>query len=176
MQYSGTGALKTDFTRTGKRTTAGAAQDLMNSAIRYVRNNFLDSNKQDALDLLTGKYEFGPLRNTPPIDEFATFRMTVAGILTFSVLMIILNFILFLTSSSLSGNSTMSSLIFGGSFRVVLFWNVMVFGIIHVSLRLGQYLVRRPQLLDPYASPLTLNSGVYGTNLEWTARQNASLK
>jgi len=44
--YSGTGALKTDFTRTGKRSTAGLLQDGQNSVERYVRNNFYDQTKQ----------------------------------------------------------------------------------------------------------------------------------
>ncbi|KAI1317511.1 hypothetical protein EDD11_008318 [Mortierella claussenii] len=44
--YSGTGALKTDFTRTGNRTKAGALQDLQNSIIRYVKNNFFDGARQ----------------------------------------------------------------------------------------------------------------------------------
>lgn len=52
--YSGTGALKTDFTRTGNRTKQGALQDLMNSITRYVKNNFLDGPKQDAFDLFLG--------------------------------------------------------------------------------------------------------------------------
>jgi hypothetical protein len=38
--YSGTGALKTDFTRLGVRTKAGALQDLNNSITRYCLNNF----------------------------------------------------------------------------------------------------------------------------------------
>ena len=54
--YSGTGALKTDFTRTGNRTRAGMAQDLNNSITRYVRNNFLDGPKQDGFDILLGAY------------------------------------------------------------------------------------------------------------------------
>lgn len=54
--YSGTGALKTDFTRTGERTRAGMAQDFQNSCTRYVRNNFLDGPKQDAFDLFLGAY------------------------------------------------------------------------------------------------------------------------
>ncbi|TVY89501.1 Phosphoinositide phosphatase, partial [Lachnellula willkommii] len=54
--YSGTGALKTDFTRTGQRTKAGALQDLQNSITRYVRNNFLDGPKQDAFDLFLGSH------------------------------------------------------------------------------------------------------------------------
>jgi hypothetical protein len=54
--YSGTGALKTDFTRTGKRTKAGALQDLSNSITRYAKNNFTDGPKQDAFDLFLGVY------------------------------------------------------------------------------------------------------------------------
>ncbi|KAF2728463.1 hypothetical protein EJ04DRAFT_477303, partial [Polyplosphaeria fusca] len=54
--YSGTGALKTDFTRTGNRTKAGAMQDLNNSVTRYVKNNFADGPRQDAFDLFLGTY------------------------------------------------------------------------------------------------------------------------
>jgi phosphatidylinositol 4-phosphatase len=54
--YSGTGALKTDFTRTGKRTKTGALQDLNNSITRYAKNNFTDGPKQDAFDLFLGAY------------------------------------------------------------------------------------------------------------------------
>jgi hypothetical protein len=54
--YSGTGALKTDFTRTGKRTRAGALQDLNNSITRYVRNNFMDGPRQDGFDVFLGTY------------------------------------------------------------------------------------------------------------------------
>ena len=54
--YSGTGALKTDFTRTGERTKAGMAQDLNNSITRYVKNNFGDGPRQDAFDLFLGAY------------------------------------------------------------------------------------------------------------------------
>ncbi|KAJ1673737.1 Phosphoinositide phosphatase sac1, partial [Spiromyces aspiralis] len=53
--YSGTGALKTDFTRTGKRTKIGAIQDGRNSIERYIRGNFLDGVRQDAMDLFLGK-------------------------------------------------------------------------------------------------------------------------
>ncbi|PIK51196.1 putative phosphatidylinositide phosphatase SAC1-A [Apostichopus japonicus] len=55
-QYAGTGALKTDFTRTGKRTVFGALQDGINSAIRYYKNNFSDGFRQDSIDLLLGNY------------------------------------------------------------------------------------------------------------------------
>lgn len=52
--YSGTGALKSDFTRTGKRTKMGALQDFYKSVMRYLRNNFFDGTRQDAFDLITG--------------------------------------------------------------------------------------------------------------------------
>ncbi|KAH8693724.1 putative phosphoinositide phosphatase [Talaromyces proteolyticus] len=54
--YSGTGALKTDFTRTGERTRAGMVQDFSNSVTRYVRNNFMDGTRQDGFDLFLGTY------------------------------------------------------------------------------------------------------------------------
>ncbi|KAF3909315.1 Synaptojanin-1 [Dactylellina cionopaga] len=54
--YSGTGALKTDFTRTGKRTINGALADGVNSLTRYYLNNFQDGPRQDAYDLFLGSY------------------------------------------------------------------------------------------------------------------------
>ncbi|XP_045513127.1 phosphatidylinositol-3-phosphatase SAC1 [Pieris brassicae] len=56
VQYSGTGALKTDFTRTGKRTRLGLVRDGINSLTRYYKNNFSDGFRQDSIDLLLGKY------------------------------------------------------------------------------------------------------------------------
>jgi phosphatidylinositol 4-phosphatase len=56
MQYSGTGALKVDFTRTGKRSLRGVIDDGINSATRYYLNNFRDGDRQDAYDLLLGNY------------------------------------------------------------------------------------------------------------------------
>ncbi|EEY64702.1 phosphatidylinositide phosphatase SAC1 [Phytophthora infestans T30-4] len=54
--YAGTGALKTDFTRTGRRTIAGALQDGVNSVTRYYLNNFSDGIRQDSFDLLVGNF------------------------------------------------------------------------------------------------------------------------
>ena len=55
VQYSGTGALKTDFTRTGKRTYYGALQDGWNSMIRYYLNNFMDGDRTDAQRYFVGE-------------------------------------------------------------------------------------------------------------------------
>ncbi|KAF8584507.1 hypothetical protein K439DRAFT_1646925 [Ramaria rubella] len=54
--YSGTGALKTDFTRTGKRTFKGLFQDGVNSCMRYLKNNYFDGARQDAFDVFTGSW------------------------------------------------------------------------------------------------------------------------
>lgn len=46
IAYSGTGALKTDFTRTGQRTKAGLLEDGYKSVMRYLKNNFFDGARQ----------------------------------------------------------------------------------------------------------------------------------
>lgn len=60
VQYAGTPALKTDFTRTGQRTHSGAVMDGINSLTRYFANNFFDDYRQDAIDLFLGNYEGYP--------------------------------------------------------------------------------------------------------------------
>ncbi|CAJ0963821.1 unnamed protein product, partial [Mesorhabditis belari] len=55
-QYAGTGALKSDYTRLGKRTYVGALNDGVNAITRYFRNNFADGNRQDAIDLFLGNF------------------------------------------------------------------------------------------------------------------------
>ncbi|KAG1716326.1 hypothetical protein ID866_810 [Astraeus odoratus] len=54
--YAGSGALKTDFTRTNKRTKVGALEDGYKSAMRYIRNNYFDGARQDGFDLVTGAW------------------------------------------------------------------------------------------------------------------------
>jgi phosphatidylinositol 4-phosphatase len=53
--YTGTPALKTDFTRTGKRTHQGAVNDGINAVTRYYINNFTDGYYHDCLDIATLK-------------------------------------------------------------------------------------------------------------------------
>lgn len=53
-QYSGTGALKTDFTRTGKRSTTGIVGDGVKSVVRMYYKNFVDEGRQEAIDILCG--------------------------------------------------------------------------------------------------------------------------
>jgi len=60
IQYTGTGALKTDFTRTGKRTKMGLLEDGRRSLVRYYKNNFNDGFRQDSLDLFVGNHVVSP--------------------------------------------------------------------------------------------------------------------
>lgn len=53
--YSGTPAMKTDFTATGKRTTKGALNDGYFGVKRYFLGNFYDSRDQDMIDFSLGK-------------------------------------------------------------------------------------------------------------------------
>lgn len=68
IQYAGTPALKTDFTRTGQRTYAGTLRDGINSLTRYLENNFFDSYRQDAIDLFLGHVESYPSPLYRPLD------------------------------------------------------------------------------------------------------------
>ncbi|PHH83225.1 hypothetical protein CDD82_2997 [Ophiocordyceps australis] len=55
--YAGTGAMKTDVTRTGARTKLGALHDARIGVTRYLLNNFRDGPRQDAYDLFLGAYQ-----------------------------------------------------------------------------------------------------------------------
>ncbi|MBN3291327.1 SAC1B phosphatase, partial [Polypterus senegalus] len=66
-QYAGTGALKTDFTRTGKRTQWGLVMDGWNAMIRYYKNNFSDGFRQDSIDLFLGNYAVDEADSLAPL-------------------------------------------------------------------------------------------------------------
>lgn len=89
--YSGTGALKTDFTRTGKRSNEGLLQDGLNSITRYFKNNFFDGPRQDAYDLFTGAWT--PQKGVPGTKRSLTIR-SMPYIALFSFAMILAGFIL----------------------------------------------------------------------------------
>lgn len=87
-QYSGTGALKTDFTRTGKRTKWGLLRDGVNSLTRYYKNNFNDGYRQDGLDLFLGNYvvQDGEGRNVPsPLKSAKGWRYLTVNDLFFNL-------------------------------------------------------------------------------------------
>ena len=90
--YSGTGALKTDFTRLGERTKQGALNDLQNSIKRYYLNNLVDGCRQDGFDLFLGNYHPSETTESPFLDArplkyqavpfilFGSFAMVLASI------------------------------------------------------------------------------------------------
>jgi len=100
-QYSGTGALKTDITRTGKRTVRGLANDGINSCMRYVKNNFYDGDLQDAYNyflLLHNPVADVPRANTQASSSAnATSTMTMAMFLAV-VLVLLLSIIVALVA------------------------------------------------------------------------------
>ena len=57
------GALKTDFTRTGKRSAKGAVEDGVKSITRMYKSTFSDSSKQDTTEFLLGKFSIKKLEN-----------------------------------------------------------------------------------------------------------------
>ncbi|KAG4413481.1 hypothetical protein IFR04_013382 [Cadophora malorum] len=87
--YSGTGALKTDFTRTGQRTKAGALQDLQNSITRYAKNNFADGPKQDAFDLFLGNYLPDSATNPVFVDRRPLLIQSIPYILAFALFFVL---------------------------------------------------------------------------------------
>ncbi|CAH2351009.1 phosphatidylinositol-3-phosphatase Sac1p [[Candida] railenensis] len=87
--YSGTGALKTDFTRTGQRTKQGAFNDLVNSITRYYKNNYNDGNRQDGYDLFLGKYKpFQDSINSPFIDRRPAYVQLLPYLMGTSILVL----------------------------------------------------------------------------------------
>ncbi|SNX81489.1 probable SAC1 - recessive suppressor of secretory defect [Melanopsichium pennsylvanicum] len=90
--YSGTGALKTDFTRTGKRSKEGALQDGVNSVTRYIKNNYFDGARQDAYDLFTGAWE--PSKGLPHPDQRALLVRAMPWVLLFALSMLFASLVL----------------------------------------------------------------------------------
>lgn len=95
VTYSGTGALKTDFTRTGRRTVEGAFWDLVNSITRYIKNNYFDGSRQDAFDLVLGGWT--PHISNPGAvlkDNRSTVTKAVPYVLTYSLLVLLSGIVL----------------------------------------------------------------------------------
>ena len=90
--YSGTGALKTDFTRTGKRTRVGMLRDFQASLTRYLQNNFADGPKQDGYDLFLGAFlpdSFTAGKGRRFVDRRPIMVQAIPYILASSVFMIL---------------------------------------------------------------------------------------
>lgn len=133
LQYSGTGALKTDFTRTGKRTRLGMLKDGMNSMTRYYKNNFGDGFRQDSIDLFLG---VGQLR-TPLQVERGWRYITFPSVLLVAVAM-------FVACAILPTEYSTESLLY------LLFWGTMVVGVGSNIFKHGPEFVDTPRLTSLY--------------------------
>lgn len=129
IQYSGTGALKTDFTRTGKRTRLGLLKDGINSMTRYYKNNFGDGFRQDAIDLFLGVSE----TRFPLQIERGWRYVTFPSVLLVAVAM-------FVICAILPSEYSTESLLY------LLFWGSMVVAVGSNILKHGPEFVDKPRL------------------------------
>ncbi|XP_050940230.1 phosphoinositide phosphatase SAC8 [Cucumis melo] len=65
LEYAGTHALKGDLVRYGKQTFSGVIKDGMSAITRYYLNNFHDGVRQDAIDLICGRYSINKQGPSP---------------------------------------------------------------------------------------------------------------
>jgi phosphatidylinositol 4-phosphatase len=131
--YSGTGALKTDYTRTGKRTKAGALKDVRNSAKRYYLNNFRDGERQDAIDLVTGKF-------VPQSQQFPQSKQK--SFLSLFRICLIISFILLYAYSILSSSQVSNISLFLKSLLASLVLSYTI------ALQKGREYVNRPSFIS----------------------------
>jgi len=135
LQYSGTGALKSDITRTGKRTPQGVLTDGLNSMMRYYLNNFQDGYVQDALDLFVGNY-------TVEVDAPSPFlRSTWKTLFPYLVILMIGAFMLLSSVFAPGGDHLFSKLL------AILFWICAFSVTVMLMLRYGKELVNKPSLV-----------------------------
>jgi len=137
-EYAGTGALKTDFTRTGCRTKYGALQDGYNSAVRYIKNNFQDGSRQDAMDLFLGNYiveEGEGLTVKSPLDTDRDWKYYAVPII------FIVAFSMFAVSVLLPDEHLSEQLLY------VLFWGVSSFTSLMTIFFFGKVFVEQPHLV-----------------------------
>lgn len=89
LAYSGTGALKSDFVRTGKRTKMGNLVDGYLSSKRYYLNNFVDGYNQDCHDYFIGN--INPKKHQ--FKEHSTMNVKIVFPLTALIALAIYSFI-----------------------------------------------------------------------------------
>ncbi|XP_076297594.1 phosphatidylinositol-3-phosphatase SAC1 [Lasioglossum baleicum] len=138
IQYSGTGALKTDFTRTGKRTKLGAMKDGINALTRYYKNNFTDGYRQDSLDLFLGRYivQDGECTSVQcPLETERNWRYV-----TFPLVLLV-------ASSMLVAHIILPSRYTTEILLYMLFWGAMVGGTFATIIHHGKQYVDKPKLL-----------------------------
>lgn len=138
-QYAGTPALKTDFTRTGKRRLYGKLQDGLNSCIRYYKNNFEDGFRQDSYELFLGRYRVQADESKSAPSPLA--RRNMLKIVTFPMFLLLslslLFFVLFYPSEKTSEK------VFN-----LLLWAILSAGVTVIMLQFGKQFVDYPTLAE----------------------------
>uniref|UniRef100_A0A4W3I426 Phosphatidylinositol-3-phosphatase SAC1 n=1 Tax=Callorhinchus milii TaxID=7868 RepID=A0A4W3I426_CALMI len=135
-QYSGTGALKTDYTRTGKRTNWGLLMDGWNSMLRYYKNNFSDGFRQDSIDLFLGNYVVDETDTVVLLQDQKEWRylaLPIIMVVAFSMCIICL---------LMAGDTWTETLAY------VLFWGSASFGTAAIILFNGKEFVDAPKLVQ----------------------------
>uniref|UniRef100_A0A6I8SJ63 Phosphatidylinositol-3-phosphatase SAC1 n=1 Tax=Xenopus tropicalis TaxID=8364 RepID=A0A6I8SJ63_XENTR len=135
-QYAGTGALKTDFTRTGKRTQWGLLMDGWNSLMRYYKNNFSDGFRQDSIDLFLGNYSVEEVYSSSPLHiqtDWKFLALPIIMVVAFSMCIICL---------LMAGDTWTETLAY------VLFWGTASIGTGTIILYNGKDFVDAPKLVQ----------------------------
>ncbi|XP_068944448.1 phosphatidylinositol-3-phosphatase SAC1 isoform X1 [Petaurus breviceps papuanus] len=135
-QYAGTGALKTDFTRTGKRTQWGLVLDGWNSLVRYYKNNFSDGFRQDSIDLFLGNYAVDEVEHNNPLHiqkDWKFLALPIIMVVAFSMCIICL---------LMAGDTWTETLAY------VLFWAVASIGTFLIIIYNGKDFVDAPKLVQ----------------------------
>ncbi|KAF4592386.1 phosphoinositide phosphatase [Ophiocordyceps camponoti-floridani] len=143
--YAGTGAMKTDVTRTGHRTRVGALQDARIGVTRYYLNNFRDGPRQDAYDLFLGVYQPG-ISDAGTKAVFADGRplllQSIPYLLAFSLFIVLVG--LFTRRDSDASPTTMR--------LFILFWSAVAAWCFYFIWSHGMLYVNWPRLIPrPYA-------------------------
>ncbi|KAF3764581.1 hypothetical protein M406DRAFT_278134 [Cryphonectria parasitica EP155] len=137
--YSGTGAMKTDMTRLGIRTKAGALRDGQIAVTRYMKNNFLDGPRQDAFDLFLGVYLPGTASVGPSLvfaDRRPVLIQSIPYVLAFSIFFVLVG----LFTKRLPDSAVMPMRLF------IIFWIVVGAWSARFILKNGMLYVNWPKL------------------------------
>ncbi|VVC32076.1 SAC domain [Cinara cedri] len=137
LQYSGTGALKTDFTRTGKRTYNGMLKDLKNALLRYYKNNLRDGVRQDCIDIVLGNYvvDANECASLPcPLEVKPALKYVMYPM------------ILMIALAMFMANAVFTSEYNTGTYLFLLFWGTMVICVLLLIFYYGKEFVNYPQL------------------------------
>lgn len=110
---------------------------MQNSIIRYVKNNFLDGERQDSFDLFLGNYRATTAKN-PFADNKALRVRVVPYILAFAFFMLLLNII----RPNYSGFQSYTSY-----FLLLLFWISVLISGVRFALKHGDEFVQWPRLV-----------------------------